>query len=193
MDRRAQREGLLAALRESLESGDLESVKRAADSLHKVGGDSVAALSSMALNELPDCDQRTLALRALEHLDSAIARSVAERLRGFRGHAEAQELRPRMMSARSVAPQRDLSKWWIFGPLIALAILWPAHSIYRFNHPRPAEPPKPTSPWTDQEVEIEARGACRSAVRQRLRDPDSVDFPSLAPPEVQISYSGDKG
>jgi hypothetical protein len=191
MDGRAHREGLLAALHESLELGDLDSVKRAADSLHKVGGDPVAALSSMVLNELPDCDQRTLALRTLEHLDSTVARSIAERLHASPGYVEAREVRSGMLSARTTAPQRDPSKWWIFGPLIALAILWPAYSIYRFNHPKPAEPPKPLSPWTDQEVEMEARTACREAVRQRLRDPDSADFPFPSPSEVQISYSGE--
>ena len=191
MDQRAHREELLAVLRESLEWGDLDSVKRAADSLHKIGGDPVAALSGIVLNELPECSQRRLALSALEDLDSTTARSVAARLRATPGHAEAQEPRSEISSARTTTPQRGPSEWWIFGPIIVLAILWPAYSIYRFNHPRPMEPPKkPTSPWTDQEVEMEARTVCRSAVRQRLRDPDSADFPLLSPAEVQISYSG---
>lgn len=100
----------------------------------------MAALSSMALNELPDCDQRTLALRALEHLDSSAAASVAQRLRGLSGIAEPKGPPAGKVSTRSPVTQGDPSKWWIFGPLIALAILWPAYSVYRFNHPKPSAP-----------------------------------------------------
>lgn len=139
MEGRAQRETQLAALRESLSSGDLESVKRAADSLHGLGGDPVIALSSMVLNELPDGDQRRLALRALEHLDSRAAVSVAQRLGGF---SETTEARPRQGDplASASVPRSDPSKWWVFGPLIALAVLWPAYSIYRFNHSGTSQP-----------------------------------------------------
>src|SRR3954468_19209436 len=138
MAEQAQRDRLLASLRESLNSGDLEIVKRAADSLHKIGGDPVAALSSMALNELPDCNQRTLALRALEHLDSSTASSVVQRLRGFPANTNAKSSSAEGLLARTTGPQSDPSKWWVFGPLIALAILWPAYSVYRFNHPKSA-------------------------------------------------------
>lgn len=75
----------------------------------------------------------------------------------------------------------------IFGFLIALAILWPAYSVYRFNNP---EPPKPKLPWTDQEIRIESLTACQSAIRPQLRDPSSADFPFLDSPIVEISYSG---
>jgi len=183
------KESLLAALRESLDSSDLESVKRAADSLHQGGGDPVAALSNIVLNELPDSDQRTLALRALKHLDSSTAASIAERLRGTSTSREPRRTTLGTPSGQACASQRDPSKWWIFGSLTALAILWPAYSVYRFNHPRPSEPPKPMSPWTEQEVDFEARSACRSAVRQQLRDPDSADFPALSPSEVRTSYT----
>lgn len=189
MNGRVHRGGLLAALRESLESGDLERIKRAADALYRAGGDPVAALSSIALNELTDGGQQAVALRTLEHLDSTTARSVADRLGAFPG--QVQEIRSGLPTPRTAVPQRDRTKWWIFGLLTALAILWPAYSIYRFNHPRPADTPKPISPWTDQEVAMEARSACRSAVRQRLRDPGSADFPALSPSEVQASYSGE--
>jgi hypothetical protein len=140
MEERVNKDRLLAGLRESLDSGDLEVVKRIADSLDKVGGDPVAALSSMALNELPDCDQRILALRALEHLDSRTAASVVQRLRGFSGSAEPKGPPPERLSARTTGTRSDPSKWWIIGPLIALAILWPAYSVYRFNHPKQQEP-----------------------------------------------------
>jgi hypothetical protein len=112
MEERGHKEGLLAALRESLDSGDLESVKRTADSLHKVGGEPVAALSSMILNELPDCDQRTLALRSLEHLDSRTAASVTQRLRG---EPELQGPPAGTLSAQSTGPQRDPSKSVVSG------------------------------------------------------------------------------
>jgi len=153
MERRAQKDSQLAALRESLSSGDLESVKRAADSLHDVGGDPVIALSSMVLNELPDGDQRTLALRTLEHLDSRAAVSVAQRLGGFLETTDARSRQGDLLASAS-APRSDPSKWWIFGPLIALAVLWPAYSIYRFNHSGPSrlvsEPTaKPAEPQTE--------------------------------------------
>lgn len=32
---------------------------------------------------------------------------------------------------------------------------------------------------------------CQMAVRQRLRDPDSADFPFMSPPSVQIDYLGE--
>lgn len=150
MEERAQRERYLAALRESLNSGDLESVKRAADSLHRTGGDPVIALSSMALNELSDCDQRTLALRALEHLDSSTAASVAQRLGGFLETTNARPQEGKLLASATVL-QRGPSKRWIFGLLIALAVLWPAYSVYRFSHSKspkpPGEPaPKPVEP-----------------------------------------------
>jgi hypothetical protein len=140
MEERAQRERLLAGLREALGSGDLEIVKRAADSLHKTGGDPVAALSNIVLNELPECDQRKLALRALEHLDSSTAASVVQRLRGFSVNAEPKRLPVKGLASSTTGSQTDPSKRWIFGALIALAILWSVYSVYRFNHPKPAEP-----------------------------------------------------
>lgn len=147
MEGRSQRERHVAALRESLDLGNLESVKRAADSLHRVGGDPVIALSSMVLNELPEGDQRTLALRALEHLDSGAAASVAQRL----GVSETTKAGPQAgtLSASATIPQSGPSKWWIFGPLIALAVLWPAYSIFQFNQsttPAGEPAPKPVEP-----------------------------------------------
>ena len=118
MDGRAHREELLTALRASLEAGSLDSVKRAADSLHKVGGDPVAALSSMVLNELPESGTR----------------STVSITRG---------------------PQSLLNRCH--------------HGPTKRSKSKPGQ----------------------RAVRQRLRDPDSADFPFLSPSEVQISYSGD--
>ncbi|HEX3529683.1 MAG TPA: hypothetical protein VH988_21710 [Thermoanaerobaculia bacterium] len=100
----------------------------------------MATLSSMILNELPDCCQRTLALRALENLDSGTAASVDRRLHGFSGDAELEGRPAERLLARATGPQGDPSKWWIFGPLIALAVLWPAYSVYRFDHPKPSMP-----------------------------------------------------
>jgi hypothetical protein len=190
MNGRVPTEALLVALRESLATGELERVKRAADSLHRAGGDPVTALSSIALNELPDCDRRTLALRALEELDFTAARSVAERLRVSLGRAEARGISAEVPQTRANSPKRDPTVWWIAGPLIALAILWPAYSVYRFNHPRPASPPEPKPPWNDQQVRFESMTACQFAIRQQLRDPDSADFPVLTPAEVEIPYDG---
>lgn len=100
----------------------------------------MAALSSMVLNELPDCDQRTLALRVLEHLDASTAASTVQRLRGFSAKTATQVPSAEGLLVRTVGPQSNPSKWWIFGLLIALAILWPAYSVYRFNHPKLQEP-----------------------------------------------------
>jgi hypothetical protein len=188
MNGRATTEALLGALRDSLATGELERVKRAADSLHRADGDPVAALSSFALNELPDGDRRTIALRALEELDFTVARSVAERLGVSLERAGAPEIRAERPQAQIRPSQGDQSKWLIAGPLVALAILWPAYSVYRFNHPLPAPPPEPIPPWDDQTVKIEAMTACHFAIKQRLRDPDSADFPFLSPAEVEIPY-----
>lgn len=155
MEGRAQRESQLSALRESLGSGELESVKRAADSLHGVGGDPIIALSSMVLNELPDGDQRTLALRALEYLDSRAAESVAQRLGGFSETTEARSREGDPLASAPV-PRSDPSKRWIYGSLIALAILWPAYSIYRFNHPEPSQLVS-ESTETSAEPQVESR------------------------------------
>lgn len=189
MNRSATTEVLLSALRNSLATGELERVKRAADSLHKAGGDPVAALSSFVLNELPDCDRRRLALLALEELDFTAARSIAKRLGESLDKAAPAITKP--PQARIRPPQGDPGKWLIAGPLIALAVLWPAYSVYRFNHPRPAPPPEPQLPWDDQAVRFEATSACRFAIKQQLRDPDSAEFPFLTPTEVEIPYGGD--
>lgn len=186
MNGRAYKEELLSALREALGSGDLEIIKRVAETFHNAGGDPVAAISSIVLNELPDGNQRTLALRALESLDALAAKSVAKRLHVSLGTGESQSEVP---AAQAKAPPSAPSKWLIFGPLIALAILWPAYSVYRFNHPRPSEPPKPKPPWDDQEVKFESTHLCQAALRQRLRDPDSAEFSSWAEPKVGISHS----
>lgn len=186
MEEQAKRDRLLASLRESLNSGDLEIVKRAADSLHKIGGDPVAALSSMTLNELSDCDQRTLALRALEHLDSGTAASVVQRLRGFLANADAKGSSAEELVARKTGPQSDPSNWWIFGPLIALAILWPAYSVYRFNHPK--SPSAPSVSASDSEGATGSAPSdqstmavvqCQNYVKDRLRSPSTADFPWL--------------
>lgn len=183
MEERAQRDRLLAGLRESLDSGDLEIVKRAADSLHKIGGDPVAALSSMVLNELPDCDQRTLALRALERLDSGTAASVVRRLRSFSANTETKGPSAKVLLTRTTGPRGDPSKWWIFGPLIALAILWPAYSVYRFNHPK-----SPSASASDSEGATSSAPSdqstmavvqCQNYVKDRLRSPSTADFPWL--------------
>ena len=173
MEEQAQRDRLLASLRESLNSGDLEIVKRAADSLHKIGGDPVAALSSMTLNELPDCDQRTLALRALEHLDSSTAASVVQRLRGFSANADAKGSSAGGLLARTTGPQSDPSKWWIFGSLIALAILWPAYSVYRFNHPKSpsASDSEGATGSVPSDQSTMAVVQCQNYVKDRLRSP----------------------
>jgi hypothetical protein len=188
MNGRAPTEALLAALRDSLATGKLERVKRAADALHQAGGDPVAALSSIAVNELPDGDRRILALRALEELDFTAARSLAGRLRVPLGRTEAHGIRAVVPQARAKSPQGKPSQWWIAGFLIALAILWPTYSVYRFNHPRPSPPPEPMPPWDDQEVRIEATTVCQLAIKQQLRDPDSADFPFLSPSDVEIPY-----
>ncbi len=169
----------LEILRRSLVSGDLENVKRAADSLHEDGADAVAHLSGIALNESAAPDEREMALRALEVLDSS-ALKLVERIRSSRGTSRARETKP----------LPDPGKVLIFGFLVALAILWPAYSVYRFSHPSPQKPPEPKLPWTDQEIQMESLAACRSAIRQQLKDPSSADFPFLDPPNVEVSYSG---
>lgn len=187
MDELAPRDRLLASLRDSLDSGDLEIVKRAADSLHNIGGDPVAALSSMTLNELPDSDQRTLALRALEHLDSSTAASVVHRLRGFSANADGKRSSAEGLLARTTGPQTDSSKWWIFGPLIALAILWPAYSVYRFNHPKSPRASASASASDSEGATGSARSdrstmavvQCQNYVRDHLRSPSTADFPWL--------------
>ena len=189
MNGRVPTEAMLVALRESLATGELERVKRAADALHQAGGDPVAALCNIVLNELPDCDRRTMALHALAELDLTAARSLAERLRVPLGRrTEAHEVRAEVPQARTKSSQGQPGKWWIAGFLIALAILWPAYSVYRFDHPLPAPPPEPTPPWSDQDVRVEAMTACQFAVTQQLRDPDSADFPSVSSVEVEITY-----
>lgn len=144
----------LKMLRESLELGDLESVKRAADSLDAAGGDPVLALSNFILNELPEGAQRALAHRALTHLDSSAAASVTQRLGepSPNSSGDAIDVPPTQITAQSGSGKR-----WVIGALIALAVLWPAYSVYRFNHPSgslPApNPPKPLAvPRTPAEM-----------------------------------------
>jgi hypothetical protein len=185
----SHRERLLESLRRSLVSGNLENVKRAADSLQEAGGDSVAELSGIALNESATLGEREMALRALESLDSSTLRLV-ERIRSSGGTSQPQKVASKPPQTRETTPLPDPGKTLIFGFLTALAILWPAYSIYRFNNPRPQKPPEPKLPWTDQEIRIESLTACRSVIRQQLRDPSSVDFPFLDSPIVEVSYSG---
>lgn len=182
----ADRKRLVEALHRSLASGDLENVKRVADSLHEAGGDAVAELSATALSESVTSENRQMALRALEALDTSAVRLV-ERIRSSGAPPESQRLTPEPSQARVPESLPDPGKRVIFGFLIALAILWPAYSIYRFNNPRPQEP-KPE--WTDHEVRFESLSACRSAIRQQLRDPDSADFPSFDSRVAEVSYSG---
>lgn len=185
----ADREQLVEALHRSLDSGDLENVKRVADSLHGAGGDAVAELSSIALNESATSEKRQMALRALESLDTSAVRLV-ERIRSSGSRLESQRLTPEGSQVRVPESLPDPGKRVIFGFLISLAILWPAYSIYRFNNPRPQ---KPKPEWTDEEVRFESLSACRSAIRQQLRDPDSGDFPSFDSRAAEVSYTGRVG
>lgn len=50
-------------------------------------------------------------------------------------------------------PEADPTRKWIIASLVALAILWPAYSIYRFNNPRPVAPQAITSPPVSSQAE----------------------------------------
>lgn len=172
-----------AELREALASGDLEIVKRAADSLHKTGVDPVAALSNVILNELADGDERTLALGVLKDLDSNASARVELRLSGI------EALDGKSLAVRAPRAPRDPSKWLFLGPLVALAIFWPAYSIYRFNHPRAAKQvvdaaAKPPIP-IDQAVpyEVVQREDISSRNRRRLR---AFIYSAAESPEIRI-------
>lgn len=82
---------------------------------------------------------------------------------------------------RTAGPQSEPSKWWVFGPLIALAILWPAYSIYRFNHPKAARASESEgatgSPPSDRSAMAVVQ--CQNYVRDRIRSPSTADFPWL--------------
>jgi hypothetical protein len=184
----SHRERLLEILRSSLISGELESVKRAADSLHKAGGDAVAELSGIALNKSVTSGEREMALLALKSLDSS-ALKVVERIRSSGSPVQYQRVASESSRARESKPLPDPGKTLVFGFLIVLAILWPAYSIYRFNNPRPQKSLEPKLPWTDQEIRMESLTVCRSAIRRQLRDPGSADFPFLDSPTVELSYS----
>jgi hypothetical protein len=137
----------------------------------------------MALNELPECNQRRLALRALEHLDSNTAALVIQRLRGFSANTDAKSSSAEGLLARATGPRSDSSKWWIFGPLIAVAILWPAYSVYRFNHPKSPnvsasdyEHATDSAPSDQSEMAVVQ---CQNYAKDRLRSPSTADFPWL--------------
>jgi hypothetical protein len=178
----------LEILRRSLVSGDLENVKRAADSLHEDGADAVAHLSGIALDESAAPDEREMALRALESLDSSALRLV-ERIRASRGNYQPQKIASEPSRTRETKQLPGPGKVLTFGFLIALAILWPTYSVYRFNHPSPQKPPEPKLPWTDQEIRSESLAVCRSVIRQQLKDSSSADFPFLDSPSVEVFYS----
>ncbi len=175
-------------LRRTLEVGDLDAVKRAADFLHRTGRDPVAGLSSIAREVGPESSQGRCALTALADLDSATAHKVAQQL----GVSVGAALPERGLSSSVTTPQKrdaDSTRNWVIAFVVTLAILWPLYSIYRFQNPIPPKPPEPKPPWTDEYVELEAVTLCQLAAKRRLRDPDSADFPFLSPPSVDVSYS----
>lgn len=61
-------------------------------------------------------------------------------------------LRPVRKLSEQPKPKSDPTRKWIITFLAALAILWPAYSIYRFNNPRP-KPTTPASPGVPSQPE----------------------------------------
>ncbi len=58
----------LTDLNRAISSGNLEDVKRAADSLFEAGGDPIAALTKTALSDLSSPQQKKVALNTLKEL-----------------------------------------------------------------------------------------------------------------------------
>jgi hypothetical protein len=126
-------------------------VKCEADLFDRSGGDPLAFLREFASAEHANSQQRQLAIRALRDLDSGAQLAVANEKEKLQSIIVELPVFTRL----SEQPQADPFKKWIIGLLVTLAILWPAHSVYRFNHPRPVT---------------------RKAADDRAREPPATDF-----------------
>src|SRR4051812_17248292 len=72
------KESLIRDLQEAVRSGDLERVKRVADVVHGGGVDPIAILSRLIKTSQPDSSVRSVALCALESLDSSAMKKFVE-------------------------------------------------------------------------------------------------------------------
>lgn len=151
------------ALRESLESGDLEKVKRAADDVHRAGGDPVDQLARIVWEQHQQSPQGRLALAAMEELDSRAAREAAQRLRSLPGLSQSKQTDEQSPSRFKRSRSANSTARWVLACAGALAIFLLVVAAHQLKIAGPSEAValKPES------LASEAVGA-----QQRMIDPN---------------------